>query len=385
MRDDTLELIRRLIAFPTISADGNAELIAFVCDYLAEWPARVQLFRHPHEPKANLLATFGPEGVPGLMLSGHSDVVPVAGQAWSRDPFDAWIDGARLYGRGACDMKGFLGLMLAAAPTMASADLRRPIHLAISYDEEVGCSGVRSLVDHLSGLAVKPAFCLVGEPTDMRITTGHKGILAVRTAFTGRPAHSSNPEAGASAAMAAARFALWLDTLAARLREAECDVGFTPPYTTVNLGRMLAGEAVNIVAEHAELIWEVRPIPATDPQPLIDEARRHAEALVATLKPQAPDACMAFDILAEAPALTPLNDNPGETLLKRLLATNTTNRVAFATEAGLFQQRAGIPALVCGPGSIEQAHTADEFVTLDQLDQAADLIDRLIDWACAPV
>lgn len=382
---DAIALIKRLIAFPTISADGNAELIDFAVAHLAPLGFRIQRFDDPTEPKANLLASIGPVEVPGLLLSGHSDVVPVAGQAWSGDPFEPWVADGRLYGRGACDMKGFLGLLLAAAPKMAAASLSRPIHLAFSYDEEVGCAGVRSLIDHLAQMPVPPAVCLVGEPTEMRVTNGHKGICTLKTRVRGRPAHSSDPAAGVSAAAAAARLVCFLEDDRPRIARETHDPAFAPPHMTLNIGRVAAGEALNIIAEHAVIDWEMRPVPGADPKQVVNRLTAYAEAhLLPQMRAVAPEAAIETDILADAPPLSPQDDNPAEKLIQRLIASNETQRVAFATEAGLFQHQAGVPTVVCGPGSIDQAHKADEYVELAQLDAAADLIDRLIDWASQP-
>ncbi|MBK5911551.1 acetylornithine deacetylase [Rhodothalassium salexigens] len=380
-----LDLIATLIAFPTVSRDGNAELIDFLDDHLRRAGAEVALFRHAHEPKANLLATIRPRDPvaarrPGVLLSGHTDVVPVDGQPWTADPFTARVADGRLYGRGACDMKGFLGLVLARVPQMVAADLTRPIHLAFSYDEEVGCAGVRSLVDHLAGLATPPALCIVGEPTEMTAVTGHKGIRVVRTEITGRAGHSSAPAAGANAAVAAGRFAVFLDDLARDLAAAPPAPGFEPPYSTLNVGRIDAGSAVNIIADHATVMWEYRSVPGADADAPLAAAQAFAETdLLPGLRATAPEAAIAFAVEADAPALSPLDHSPATELVLRLLGANQTQAVSFATEAGLFQHRAGIPSVVCGPGSIAQAHKADEYVRLDQLDACDRFLTRLID------
>ncbi|RMD87554.1 MAG: acetylornithine deacetylase [Alphaproteobacteria bacterium] len=377
-----LEIIADLIRFPTISARSNRDLIAYVCEFLAAHDIPTRLFENEDGTKANLLATIGPADVPGIVLSGHSDVVPTEGQNWSHDPFSPWQAEGRLYGRGACDMKGFLGLVLAAAPRLAARPLARPVHIAISYDEEVGCAGVGSLVDHLATLETKPLIALIGEPTEMRIVTAHKGIRVIRTTLTGRAAHSSLPEAGANALVAAAEIVGFLSALSERLKSTRDD-RFDPPYTTINIGRLTGGAAVNIIAERAEIDWEYRPLPGTDAETLLAEVTAFAEAEVLPKLQRGAGAAAAitFEPVAAAPALDTEGGEDAEAFLRRVLGANRAHAVSFTTEAGLFQSIAGIPAIVCGPGSIEQAHKPDEFVSLAQLEKAQGLIDAVCEAA----
>ncbi len=382
LASSALEIIADLIRFPTVSARSNRDLIAYVVERLAAHDIPARLFENADGTKANLLATIGPADVPGIVLSGHSDVVPTEGQEWSRDPFSPWQANGRLYGRGACDMKGFLGLVLAAVPRLAARPLARPVHIAISYDEEVGCAGVGSLVEHLATLETKPLFVLIGEPTEMRIVTAHKGIRVIRTEVTGRAAHSSLPEAGANALVAAAGIVGFLATLAERLKDTRDD-RFDPPYTTLNVGRMTGGAAVNIIAEKATIEWEYRPLPGTDADALLAEVRAFADReLLPGLRVGAgDDADISFEKVAAAPALDTEGGEDAEAFLRRVLGANRAHAVSFTTEAGLFQSVAGIPAIVCGPGAIEQAHKPDEYVSLDQLEKAQGLIDALCDAA----
>ncbi|GAB4571418.1 MAG: acetylornithine deacetylase [Rhodothalassiaceae bacterium] len=379
---EVLDLIRSLIAFPTVSRDSNMALIAFVQDHLARHGVVSRLFPDAMGAKANLLASIGPLDRPGILLSGHSDVVPVEGQSWSRDPFRAEIDGGRLHGRGACDMKGFLGLMLALVPILVEKRLKAPVHLAFSYDEEVGCAGVRSLADHLAHLETKPAFALIGEPTEMRIVTAHKGIEVVRTEIRGRAGHSSLPEAGANALLAMGEFLVFLEGLAEELAKAPRDDRFDPPYSSLNPGTLSGGNAVNIVAEHAVLEWEFRPLPDVDPEAILGKAIDFAQRrLLPKLKSRAPESGIRFTRIASAPALSGADNGDAETLMRRLIGANESHAVSFTTEAGIFETMSGIPAIVCGPGSIAQAHKADEYVTLDQLDRAARMLGALADLA----
>jgi len=375
---ESLAIIRDLIGFPTVSRDSNLDLIGYVRTQLDAHGVGYRLFENAEGTKANLLATIGPANLPGILLSGHSDVVPTEGQAWSADPFAAWEADGRLYGRGTCDMKGFLGLVLAAVPRLAASDLALPVHIAISYDEEVGCAGVGSLVDHLARLETKPRLAVVGEPTEMQIVTAHKGIRVIRTDITGKPAHSSMPEAGANALFAAAKLASTLEALGAELACERRDDRFDPPYSTVNLGRVEGGAAVNIIAEHAVLEWEFRPLPGVDADAILDRVRAVAEdEILPGLRRTAPEADIRFTEVAAAPALSAEGGEPAETFLRRLLGANRSHAVSFTTEAGLFQGLAGVPAVVCGPGSVDQAHKADEFVSLEQLGRAERMIEAI--------
>jgi len=370
-----LELIERLIGFPTVSRESNLDLIDWAESLLTTAGFRCRRFVDPEGRKANLLATMGPEDRPGILLSGHSDVVPVEGQDWSSDPFVVRRADDRLYGRGACDMKGFIGLVLDAATRLRADTLAVPVHIALSYDEEVGCAGVRSLVDHIAAMETRPALAIIGEPTDMQVVTAHKGIEVIRTRIRGRAAHSSLPEAGANVLYAAADLLTCLRGLAGRLAKSPRDSRFDPPYTSLNPGRLEGGAAVNIIAEEAVLDWEFRPLPGIDPETVLDEVRAHAETvLLPALRAQAEEADIVFERLAAAPALDSAGGEDAAAFVSRLLGANDSHAVSFTTEAGLFQGMAGVPSVVCGPGSIAQAHKADEYVTYDQLARAEAMI-----------
>lgn len=374
----------RLIRHPTISADSNLALIAEVETELASLGFECRRFPNPEGTKANLLASIGPERPGGIVFSGHTDVVPTAGQAWSHDPFDPRVVEGRLYGRGATDMKGFLGVVMALASEMAAASLVRPIHLAFSYDEEVGCAGVGPLVRYLAEVNVQAELVLIGEPTDMQVVTAHKGIRVLRTTAKGRAAHSSQPASGANAIAALARLALAIEEEAVHLARTERDERFDPPYTTINLGQIRGGEAVNIVAEQAELIWEYRPLPGTDAEAILARIRQFAEreVLPELAAGAGEEAAITFETIAAAPALESGDNEAAEQLVRRLLGANRAHAVSFTTEAGLFQRIGGLPAIVCGPGAIAQAHRSDEWVALDQLARAIALVRALIAHAC---
>ncbi len=373
----SLKIIHNLIAFPTVSHDSNMALIAYVCALLDAHKVPYELFHNPEGSKANLLAHVGPQDVPGILLSGHTDVVPVDGQPWSQDPFIPWEANGRLYGRGSCDMKGFIGLV----PRLTNTTLKMPIHIALSYDEEVGCAGVRALVDHLAHLPVKPHFALVGEPTEMKIVTAHKGISVQRIIITGRAGHSSQPDLGANALVAAGDILGFITRLAQDLRSVR-DERFDPPFTTLNIGRAEGGTAVNIIAEHAIIDWEFRPLPTVDADQIRERVQAYArDVVLPAMQATAPEATIVFETIATAPALDSEGGEDAETFMRRLTGANESHAVAFATEAGLFQKVSGIPAIVCGPGSITQAHKPDEYVSLDQLARADVVLNRLVELA----
>lgn len=374
-----VELTKRLIAFDTVSRNSNLELIAFVSELLTDAGARLRLTHDKEGRKANLFATLGPERDGGYVLSGHSDVVPVDGQDWSSDPFRAEIRGDKLYGRGACDMKGFIGTALALLPEFKATDLKRPVHLAFSFDEEVGCVGVRRLLDDLQTAGIRPALAIIGEPTSMRVVGAHKAGAVIETVAKGREGHSSAPGRGASAVMMAGEFIAALSSLGEELKQ-DRDEFFEPPYTTVQANVMSGGTAVNVLAREARVVWEYRALPDRDQTAIFDRA----QALMADILPRyrigAPEADFTTHVHAAYPGLVRDVDSPAMRLACALSGSNDVHAVSYGTEAGLFQQ-AGIPAVVCGPGSIDQAHKADEFVELDQLEACAAFLRRVAERA----
>lgn len=374
-------ILETLVGFDTVSARSNLALIHWVRDYLLRHGVESALVPNTEGTKANLYATLGPRRPGGVVLSGHTDVVPVEGQAWSGDPFRLTSRGGRLYGRGAADMKGFIACALAAVPDFAAAGLKTPIHLAFSHDEEVGCIGVPHLLARLARDLPKPAAAIVGEPTMMQVVTGHKGLAAWRTVFTGVEAHSSRIEEAVSAIFAAARFIDFLQGLAEELRQGAKDPSFAPPFTTINVGKIVGGQAMNIVAGRCTVEWEFRPLPSTDADALGARIRGFVDnELRPALKKKHEAADVELVQLAGGPGLAPEPNSIAEALARRLTGANRSGTVAYGTEGGHFQ-RAGISAVVCGPGDIEQAHKPDEFVALDQLAQCAVFLGKLKDWA----
>jgi len=372
-----IELLDRLVALPTVSQDSNLALIEFVRDYLARHGVAARLTFNAERTKANLFATIG-AGPGGIVLSGHTDVVPVAGQAWTSDPFTMTERDGRLHGRGTADMKGFIATALALVPELASGTPPEPIHLALSYDEEVGCLGVHDLLADLADAGIAPRLAIIGEPTSMRVVNAHKGICSHRTRITGVPGHSSQPHRGVNALVAAGRMIEFLEREARAAEARARPTGdFEPPFTTYNVGVLNGGTAMNIIAASAEMLWEFRNVPWDDSAALRARADRFvADELRAALKARDARADAATELLVEVPALVPDPESPAVRLALRLTGQNRTATVAFSTEAGLFQ-RAGIAAVICGPGSIDDAHKADEFVERSQLAACAAFLRRV--------
>jgi acetylornithine deacetylase len=371
-------LIERLVAFDTVSRNSNLDLIDFVSGSLSRHGIDSRLVRSDDGAKANLLATIGPAVPGGVVLSGHTDVVPVEGQPWTSDPFRVVQRDGRLYGRGTCDMKSFLAIALALVPEMHT--LRRPIHLAFSYDEEVGCRGAPRLIEAMLDALPRPAAVIVGEPTEMQVVSAHKGIAVLRTTVTGHEAHSSQTHRGVSAVTTAARLITHLDDLARqRAREGPFAPGFEPPYSTIHVGTVRGGTAVNIIARECSFDWDIRSIPEDGPEGILDGFRQHCRSQVEpAMRLIAPASGVMTRVLVEAPPLAHEDLNPAIELACRLAGVDTTARVPFAAEAGLFQ-RAGLSSVICGPGSIDQAHQPDEYITLEQVRAGLHFQRRLIE------
>ncbi|PLZ02264.1 acetylornithine deacetylase [Burkholderia sp. WAC0059] len=375
----TLDLLEHLVAFDTRSSESNLPLIAFVQDYLRGHGVSSTLVHDSTLTKANLFATIGPADRPGLCLSGHTDVVPAAGQPWTVPPFALTRAEDRVYGRGTADMKGFLAAVLAAVPHFVRTCDATPIHLAFSYDEEVGCLGVRGLLAQLANASVKPLACVIGEPTGMQVAVAHKGKRAYRCCVKGLAGHSALTHLGVNAADFAAELVTFLRRTARDIKlRGHHDDEFDPPYTTVHTGRINGGIALNVIPDRAEVEFEIRNLPAEHPQAIVDAAQAYTQGeLLGEMRATYEGSAIEWQELIDYPALA---DEPAAAWLKELACAATGNprvrTLAFGTEGGLFQA-IGIPTVVCGPGSIEQGHKADEFVTLDQLSQCLDFMDAI--------
>ncbi|TKA95133.1 acetylornithine deacetylase [Cereibacter changlensis] len=373
-------ILERLIAFDTVSSRPNRALIDWVRDLLAGAGIESVLIPDEGGGKANLYATVGPEGA-GVMLSGHTDVVPVEGQLWTRPPFALTEEAGRLYGRGTTDMKGFVACAIAAMLEAAQRPLKTPLHLALSYDEEVGCLGVGSLIDLLEGAPVRPAMCIVGEPTGMMVATGHKGKIALRATCTGREGHSALAPLALNALHLGADFLTALRGLQARLAESGLrDGDYDVPYTTVHVGKMNGGVQVNIVPNACVLDFEIRSLAEEDTAALINEMRALAEGIVAPLRAEFPEADIVVERLWDYPGLGTASDAGVVNFVKALTGANGTIKVAYGTEGGMFAQRLGIPTVICGPGSMAQGHKPDEFIAVEQLARCEAMLGALLDW-----
>ena len=367
-RTTTEELLAYLVAFDTTSRNSNLDLIAFVRDYLAAFGIESVTVPNEQGDKASLFATIGPEGIGGVCLSGHSDVVPVEGQPWTTDPFTLTPIDDKVYGRGSCDMKGFVATCLAMVPDMVAANLKTPIHILVSYDEEVGCTGVVPAVQRLGVDLPMPRACIVGEPTYMRVVDAHKSGFAYMTTVTGREAHSSMPQLGANAIFAAAELVGELDRCREELiAQGDPSGRFEPPNSTVQVTVIEGGTAGNIVPRRACIRWNVRGLPDFDEAALLDRFERFAqEVVLPKLRVTAPEATITTDTIYKVPPLAPETGSEAETLAMRLAGQNRTFTVAYGTEGGHFQA-VGIPTIICGPGSIDQARKPDEFIEVSQL------------------
>jgi acetylornithine deacetylase len=382
---DKIEMAKRLVAFDTTSRNSNLALIDFVRDYLDGYGIASELVLNAAGAKANLYATIGRQDQGGILLSGHTDVVPVDDQDWHTDPFALLEKDDRLYGRGSCDMKGFIATVLSLVPELTRRKLREPIHLSFSYDEEVGCIGVRRLIEVLAGRPNRPRLCLIGEPTMMQVGTAHKGKHTLRCSVHGHEAHSSLVHQGVNAIEAAAEIIAKLKEIARRKRDhGPFDPDFEPPYSTIHTGLIHGGTALNIVPRECTFDFEIRPLPGEDITPMVDELRELAATrLLPEMRAVQPHTDILIEERSSAPALNTPRDAEVTQLATALSGANVTIKVPFGTEGGLFSA-AGIPAIICGPGSIDQAHKPDEFVALDQIARCEAFLTRLIDRVSQP-
>lgn len=378
---DCVSWLARLVAHRTVPGASNRELIEDVAEFLAGLGVESSLIAAPREGAVNLYAEIGPPVQPAVLLSAHTDVVAAEGEAWVSAPFSLTRRGSRLYGRGTADMKGFIAAVLATVPMLAQRRLRRPLAIALSADEEVGVQGVGTMLDVLAQSPRKPAFCLVGEPTRMRVAVAHKGKVTLHICLRGRAAHSSSAPSGVSAIAFAARLigALYAyqDELAAGAR----DRRFSVPHASINVGRVRGGGAVNVVAERCALDVEIRALPRQDQAELIQPVLKMCARTEADMRERAPEASVTVKTRASYPGL----DDRGETapLIAELAESDYGLAVDFGTEAGLYQQRLAVPVVVCGPGDVAQAHTVDEFIEAEQLDRAQRFLVRLAERLCA--
>ncbi|MBB5216463.1 acetylornithine deacetylase [Parapusillimonas granuli] len=376
MKPQSLDMIARLVGFDTVSRNSNLDLIHHVRDHLAEHGVEGHLVMNDAGTKANLFATVGPNVEGGIVLSGHTDVVPVDGQPWDTDPFQLVEKDGRLYGRGTCDMKAFSAIALAMVPDWVRAPLKRPIHFALSYDEEIGCFGAPSMIDRLVTDIARPSAVIVGEPTSMRPIVAHKGIAALRTTVIGHEAHSSQVQRGVSAVMTAARLIAFIDDMMAENKsKADPACRFEPPYTTLHVGVVHGGTALNIISRECTFTWDIRALPGDDWRGYLKRFEAYANTLLPAMRAIAPGASISTEILADAP---PLQDRGGaaQELVQALCGHTHTGVVPYAAEAGQFQER-GFSVVLCGPGSIDQAHQPNEYIDISQVTACEEFLEKL--------
>ena len=373
------DMLSRLIAFDTTSRDSNLALVSFVEDYVSAFGLKSRRIPNPEGTKANLLITIGPDIPGGVILSGHTDVVPVDGQPWDTDPFTLVERDGRYYGRGTSDMKAFSAVILSLIPEFMARPLKTPVHIALSYDEEVGCLGVRPMIADIVRSVPMPRLAIIGEPTNMKVVNAHKGIRSFRTTVTGREAHSSQVDKGVNAVMVAAELIMFLSKLADDMRAKGDPSGrFDPPFTSVQSSTIEGGTALNILARHCTFQWEFRYLPGTSQDDIFEAFDHHARNVVLPrLKAIAPEADIVTTVRSHVPALVAREGCPAEALARQLTGANHAEAVSYGTEAGLFQE-AGIPSVICGPGDIREAHKPNEYIEIIQVAACETFIRKLI-------
>lgn len=375
-----LSIFEKLISFDTTSYKSNLELINFIIDYLKDYNIPCSTVYNDEKTKANIFASLGPVTQGGIVLSGHTDVVPVEGQKWDTEPFELTIKNGTLFGRGTADMKGFIAVVLAAIPIFQKAKLKRPIHLAFSYDEENGCFGAPRLIDAMKKNIPNPLLAIIGEPTDMKVINSHKGQHSFHTKIIGKEAHSSQIDQGANTIEAASKLINFLISIQDRLRDGEIvehNNDFDPSFSTVQVGVIKGGVAYNITPRDCEFFWENRLLPLQKENLIIDEFEKFAQKkILPSLKVKTEDAAINTIKKVSIPALVANKDSEEENFMLNLMTQNNATGVAYTTEAGIFQQK-NIPAIICGPGSIRQAHQANEFIKLEQINSCFKMMLQL--------
>jgi len=380
----SIEMLRRLVAFDTTSAKSNMALIDYVRDYLAGHGIDSTLVPNAERTKANLYASVGPKAEGGVVLSGHTDVVPVDGQPWVTDPWTLTDEAEKYFGRGTCDMKAFSAIGLAMVPYFKQAPLKRPIHFALSYDEEVGCIGAHSLAAEMMANVPRPRLVVIGEPTMMTVVHAHKGTRSYITTFTGFEAHSSMTHLGVSAIHFAGDFIHFLNRLQDDLeRTAPRNSEFTPACTTMNVGIVSGGTAGNILARECKVTWNYRSIPTEDPQLVERRAFDFIEnELLPAMRRRHPSAAIITETRSTSPAFSPDGNEEAKALAAAWSGSNVIGSVSYGTEAGIFRSTLGVPTVVCGPGDIAQAHQPNEFILASQITACEGFMRRMVEWAC---
>ena len=377
---NAIDILKSLVGFDTTSSKSNLDLIEFIESYLNKHKIKSTLIYDSSGKKANLYATIGSGSEGGIMLSGHTDIVPITGQAWTDDPFHLTQKENKLYGRGTADMKGFLALILSRVPKMISANLSKPIHLAFSYDEEVGCVGVHRLLDFINSNSIKPVFCIVGEPTSMEVVTGHKGKCGYQVVVKGLACHSGQAPFGVNAVNYAAKLISHIIEISKEKSiKGPFDYDYEVPYTTLHTGAISGGTILNIVPDSCQFEFEIRHLIEDNPKELINKIKLYAkEHLVPDMHKVSSKTDIHFKEKVTYPGLSIDENSEPVKYVKKLLNNKQHKKVIFGTEGGLFQEKLNLPTVVCGPGSIDQAHKADEYISIDQLEKGGKFLDDLI-------
>jgi len=378
----TQEILGTLVSFNTVSVLSNKALINFIAEYLNGFGVESNIAWNEEGTKADLVASIGPMIKGGIILSGHTDVVPVDGQEWSSDPFKMFEKDGRFFGRGTCDMKGFIAAVLSLVPKFQSSDLKVPIHLAFSYDEELGCLGAPSLIARICKNIPAPQAAIIGEPTGMKLVNAHKGVAIFETIVKGCSRHSSQVHMGVNANSYAAECIRRLDEIGAEFKsKGTIDDRFQPAYSTISVNMIEGGSALNIIAEECKITWDCRSIAGDDMAMALKNIKTYCkEILEPEMRRIASESNIHTITKVSAPPLVARQGNPAEALVRSLTGQNQANAVAFAAEAGLYQE-AGIPSVVCGPGNIDQAHRPNEYIDLSQLKECESFLIKLVNWA----
>ncbi len=376
---ETEKILEKLIGYPTVSRDSNLDLIYFIESYLTDLGISSELIFNQEKTKANLHAKIGPQELPGIMLSGHTDVVPIDGQDWTKNPFSMECANQKLYGRGTTDMKGFIASVLAMLPKAVKRNLNRPIHLAFSYDEEIGCVGVKRMIDIFESAPLQPEFCIIGEPTEMQVAIAHKGKTGALCTCHGVEAHSALATNGLNAIYLATELIQSIRGIQETIKlNSDHDHHYSVPYTTLHVGTIEGGTALNIIPRECQFMFEVRHTRSDDPNEIIQRIRASAQDIVEQYQDDFPTISIDIEIFNAYPGLNTSAEEKVVKLTQQLMDTEEFIKLAFGTEGGLFQDRLGIPTVVCGPGSMEQGHKPDEFVARSELARCDQFLDRLL-------
>lgn len=376
----SIDLLSKLVTFNSVSHDSNLPIIRFIEDYLTLHHVPYERIPSPDGQKTNLLAHIGAEAPGGILLSGHTDVVPITGQIWDTDPFSLTEKNGKLYGRGSCDMKGFIAVCLAMLPEFVKAQLPYPLYFAFSYDEEIGCLGVPDMAKRIQSRPMRPDFAIIGEPTGMQVVTAHKGVFSFETTVYGLEGHSSQPQRGVNAVHYGCRLVNYLLMLGEQLQQSGMkDSRFDPSYSTLHVGIMEGGTARNIIPKECYIHWEIRPLPGDDVQAIIQRIDAHCRMLEAEMRNIHPEAAIVSKPMSRMAGVTlPAHASAACHRVKHYAITNEEHAVSFGTEAGVFNEH-GIPSIICGPGSIEQAHKPNEFIDINEIKKCVEFMIRLMD------